>query len=584
MRLIRSSSLDQPEGLAFRDFPVSQLPPYAILSHTWGNDEVVWEDFQAGTATEKESYSKIRHSCLQAIRDGLEWVWIDSACIDKRSSAELSESINSMYEWYQKADICYAHLEGVSASADVTKTNGEFAGCKWFTRGWTLQELLAPTDIVFYSENWVKIGDKAALHRPLSVITGIDEGILRGSKSLESASVAKRMSWAAYRKTTRPEDVAYCLMGIFGVNMPMLYGEGPKAFLRLQEEIMKQSDDQSLFAWANLDSSAETYHGLLARSPFDFAHSNSVMPYQDWEPRPPYQLTNRGLRIDIHLTPREDESGDIYIAALDCPVPPDYEDSSFLAIYLKKLPHADRQYARIRVGQFAKVRERGKLQTIYVKQNIIKVTDTESVFPQHIFQLRKGPSASNYKVIAVMVDPCRMGTPPKVILSSRATSKSWLPATLPGSFVGPKAPGQLACGVMFERTDGERLLVLLGSSDGMKVGHYAIELPPGPVSGRPLKSEREYSFEDLKESFYPNQIAKLRYNDLSIKVDNVIVDAAKYYLIDIHVQKTAAPDRIIDTITDVAKATQEKADQAKSKVRRSSVWKRLVSGRETDSQ
>ncbi|KAI8173680.1 Vegetative incompatibility protein HET-E-1 [Colletotrichum sp. SAR 10_86] len=256
---------------------------------------------------------------------------------------KLSEAINSMFDWYDKAEVCYAYLSGVSSTVDTSKTDGDFAGCRWFTRGWTLQELLAPDDLIFFSDDWVKIGEKLTLSRPLSVITGIEEDILKGTKPIESASIAKRMSWASHRITTRPEDVAYCLMGLFGVNMPMLYGEGDKAFLRLQEEIMKQSDDQSLFAWVDLSASTETYHGLLAKSPLNFEYSNSIVPYQDWEPRPPYSMTNRGLRIDLPLTLRGEE---LFAAALDCPAPPDFEDSSFLAIYLKRISHSDQQFAR----------------------------------------------------------------------------------------------------------------------------------------------------------------------------------------------------------------------------------------------
>lgn len=265
MRLIRVSTLGEPSGLVFHDFAPDDIPPYAILSHTWG-DEVTWKDCVAGTAARKASFAKIRGACAQAVVDKLDWIWIDSCCIDKSSSAALSEAINSMCAWYRDSVVCYAHLSGVSAAADTSSTDGEFARCRWFFRGWTLQELLAPADLIFYSEDWVRIGEKTAL---------------------ESASVAKRMSWAAHRRTTRPEDVAYCLMGLFSVKMPMLYGEGQRAFLRLQEEIMKQSDDQSLLAWVDADASVDAYRGLLATSPRSFAYSNSVFPYQDWEPRPP---------------------------------------------------------------------------------------------------------------------------------------------------------------------------------------------------------------------------------------------------------------------------------------------------------
>lgn len=184
-----------------------------------------------------------------------------------------------------------------------------------------------------------------------------------------SYSVTVLGSWYCSRSTTRPEDSSYCLMGIFGVKIPMLYGEGGrKAFLRLQEEIMKTSDDQSLFASVHRDEDPEELHGLLAPSPAAFAHSNGILLYHDWgDPREPYTMTNRGLRIQLHLSAREDG---IFVATIDCPVPPNYADSSFLAIYLKKTStgREDKEgqhYARVRAGQFGSVQARGNLKTIY---------------------------------------------------------------------------------------------------------------------------------------------------------------------------------------------------------------------------
>jgi len=217
MRLLSASSIDSPDGLQLTDFNPDSVPPYAILSHTWGDNEVIYADIMNGTAALKSTFPKVRYSCEQTLRDELQWVWIDSCCIDKSSSAELSESINSMYEWYRRAEICYGYLQDVPATVDAHDTTSEFAKSRWFTRGWTLQELLAPVDMIFFSKDWVKIGEKTTLSRPLSEITGVEEDILTGAKPLASASVAKRMSWAANRHTTRPEDIAYCLLGIFDV-------------------------------------------------------------------------------------------------------------------------------------------------------------------------------------------------------------------------------------------------------------------------------------------------------------------------------------------------------------------------------
>lgn len=591
MRLIKASSLNQPSGLVFKVFSPDELPPYAILSHTWGDDEVIWADFTNAIATGKSSFNKVAYSCTQATKDGLEWVWIDSCCIDKSSSAELSEAINSMYAWYKNAEICYAHLCGVSATVDVSQTSGLFAGCRWFTRGWTLQELLAPTDLVFFSEDWVRIGEKATLSRTLSVITGIDEDILTGARALESASVAKRMSWAAHRRTTRPEDSAYCLMGLFNVNMPMLYGEGQKAFLRLQEEIMKESDDQSLFAWVDLDASVDAHFGLLAKSPRNFANSNSILPYQDWEPRPPYIQTNRGLRLFLPMTSRAEDSETLYIAALDCPAPPDYEDSSFLAIYLKRISHDDQQYARVRVGQFAKVHERGTRQTIYVRQNFNGISDSHGVFPQHFLQLRRGPDPSEYTVNRIIVEKAQEVDHPRVITSGRADVRQWVPLPNPVAFRNPKGPGKLAGALLLTRkADEERLLIMLGSAERLKVGFLAIELPAGTL-GAPEEEEANLSFENLQLLFQPKpegRVMQLDFHRVYLEVDTVVSEGMKFLMIDVHVEKTATSNRAEEAVEmamrayDVAFGRGNKteaarmADQRGLKAKSSAAWGRLI--------
>ncbi|KAF2264191.1 HET-domain-containing protein, partial [Lojkania enalia] len=233
----------------------SQPPPYAILSHTWGKHEITFREMRNLNMSllkhrikikGKPGYYKISKACVQALNDGLQYVWVDTCCIDKSSSSELSEAINSMYMWYKRAQVCYAYLDDIDI-IDLMEEK-DLAQARWFTRGWTLQELIAPKNVMFYIKGWNYVGNKMSMKGKLSRITRIDEATLV-TGNLEGVSVARRMSWAANRVTTRTEDLAYCLMGIFDVNMPLLYGEGEKAFVRLQEEIMKDSDDQSLFAW-----------------------------------------------------------------------------------------------------------------------------------------------------------------------------------------------------------------------------------------------------------------------------------------------------------------------------------------------
>ncbi|KAI5994811.1 heterokaryon incompatibility protein-domain-containing protein, partial [Pisolithus albus] len=234
---------------------------YAILSHRWsaevGYKEMTrlmkMDERKRNEVRQRSGYQKIIESCKQATKDGYEWLWIDTCCIDKRSSSELSEAINSMYRWYQNAQICYAYLNDVSEPTFPTEQDdskyGDSGWPEWFVRGWTLQELIAPKEVEFFNRDWVPIGNKRCFATTLERITGIPCGVLRGGLAGKHLSVAQIMSWAARRKTTRVEDRAYSLMGLLGVNMPMLYGEGKKAFQRLQLEIIRVSSDQSIFAW-----------------------------------------------------------------------------------------------------------------------------------------------------------------------------------------------------------------------------------------------------------------------------------------------------------------------------------------------
>jgi hypothetical protein len=173
--------------------------------------------------------------------------WWDTCCIDKRSSAELSEAINSMYKWYWNATLCYAHLADVSADGITWRT--DLLASRWFTRGWTLQELLAPEAVEFYDKRWKLLGTKSKLIKEIGEASRTESRFFLRRETIAEASVATKFSWAAERKTTRAEDMAYCLLGLVGVNMPMLYGEGDRAFYRLQLEVLRQTNEYSIFAW-----------------------------------------------------------------------------------------------------------------------------------------------------------------------------------------------------------------------------------------------------------------------------------------------------------------------------------------------
>jgi Heterokaryon incompatibility protein (HET) len=232
----------------------ADIPEYAILSHTWVAEEVTFKDMQQKPLPElvkcKAGFYKINQTCQQTRADGYDYAWVDTCCIDKSSSAELQESINSMFRWYHDSAVCYAYL------SDVTKLS-DFRSSRWFTRGWTLQELLAPLKVLFYSDKWSFLGSRFELSHWIEPVTRIGAKYLKpknanktqARQEILDASVAERMSWMWNRKTSRKEDIAYCLLGLFNISMPLLYGEGDYAFIRLQEQILSTYDDASLFAW-----------------------------------------------------------------------------------------------------------------------------------------------------------------------------------------------------------------------------------------------------------------------------------------------------------------------------------------------
>jgi tetratricopeptide (TPR) repeat protein len=228
---------------------VGKLPPFAILSHTWGaeGEEVTFKDLTEGTGKLKPGYSKLRFCARQADQDGLKYFWIDTCCIDKSSSAELSEAINSMFRWYYEATRCYVYLADVPNPKDPKSTaESAFPDSRWFTRGWTLQELIAPSSVQFFSREGELLGNKKSREQQLHQITGIAIEALQGIP-LAQFDTAERLSWAAKRETTVEEDAAYCLLGIFDIQMPLIYGEGQqKALDRLQRKIRKSLNQASL--------------------------------------------------------------------------------------------------------------------------------------------------------------------------------------------------------------------------------------------------------------------------------------------------------------------------------------------------
>ncbi|KZL78455.1 HET domain-containing protein [Colletotrichum tofieldiae] len=305
MRLINTRTLSLDE------FYGDDIPRYAIVSHTWSAGEVTFQDWRdPRVARERKGFQKIELARAQALLDGLDYLWIDTCCINKESSAELSEAINSMFAWYEHSVKCYAYLSDIEFSGELANNCSEsyqhqtLSRSRWFTRGWTLQELLAPREVLFFSKEWSLLGNRRSLADVIQRITNIDCQYLhrRSKKLLSSASVSERMSWLSCRKTTRAEDMAYCMLGIFDINMPLLYGEGAKAFTRLQEEILKTSTDQSLFCWSWTENDPGSWVSMLAPSPRNFRNGQEYQPANDATSRPvPYSMTNFGLSIQLTL-------------------------------------------------------------------------------------------------------------------------------------------------------------------------------------------------------------------------------------------------------------------------------------------
>jgi WD40 repeat protein len=246
MRLLKYEDNGELKIISFED---DAIPPYAILSHTWGADteEVTFADLDTSDGKNKSGYRKIRLCGQQAHQDGLQYFWVDTCCINKSDKAEHSSAIQSMFEWYRNATRCYVYLPSVTVKGCASSsTSGEyiwesaFRSSRWFKRGWTLQELLAPRIVEFFSEEWEKIGDKASLKSFIREITGIPHKALDGAP-LSQFSVAERLRWKGDRETKREEDAWYSMSGIFNVEIAPAYSEGAaSAFSRLMDEIRVQ--------------------------------------------------------------------------------------------------------------------------------------------------------------------------------------------------------------------------------------------------------------------------------------------------------------------------------------------------------
>ncbi|KAI6023023.1 heterokaryon incompatibility protein-domain-containing protein [Pisolithus microcarpus] len=359
-----------PDAIVLKDLVDEDLAQikYGILSHCWGDpkEEVQYKEMDAllrmgGPARKKlrqrSGYQKIHRSCEQAWKDCLAWLWVDTCCINKESSAELSEALNSMFRWYENSERCYVFLHDLAAKILPTTSNKKmfpnYSGWpRWFSRGWTLQELVAPNLVHFFNEDWHFIGDKKSHAQTLSSITQIPSRILRYGLDAHRPSAAQIMSWAADRRTTRTEDRAYSLMGLFGVHMAMLYGEGKNAFRRLQLEIIRMTNDHSIFAWDRKDNGWSgsvladdpsffgDCHDIVNMEPDEYLAAlkgvvpDDVLSTINEESIRTYTVTNAGIRIRLPLQ-RCRGSRSVFEARLACCRSFDYSPISIFLVSFK---------------------------------------------------------------------------------------------------------------------------------------------------------------------------------------------------------------------------------------------------------
>jgi hypothetical protein len=487
MRLLHTSSL------TLHEYFDESVPPYGILSHTWAeNEEVSYQEMLnlSSLVMAKTGYQKIIN-CAHTIKElGYDYVWIDTCCIDKSSSAELSESINSMYNFYKNSKVCLAYMADVhrdtgqpSLDESAFKSWGlpenypNFQSSRWFTRGWTLQELIAPTNVVFYDSEWQVIARIQEIAKAVERFIEIPELVLLFGIT-ESYCVAEKMKWASKRRTTRREDMAYCLFGLFNIHMPLLYGEGDRAFERLQEKILKRSEDLSLFLWQDEEDSEYVHRGLLARSPAEFSkftisrRAVNMAPtrpiklhYKSWNAsKSPCWITNIGVQLSVHLL----EARSFYKSAIlnaDYPMffenPKDDEyvfnvinfhvGSTLISFYilLKRLEKDGNQFARLLPGRISSLeRSEGhdyrpppKLETIFIRQNL--------------------------KVKPTIIDPRIYGFSLYIALSERSLSG---PVQAPQIQEASDVLGQSCSRGLMGKLDGNNLLPAVVSQDGIVSG------------------------------------------------------------------------------------------------------------------
>ncbi|KAK1834707.1 ankyrin repeat-containing domain protein [Podospora conica] len=390
------------ETFQFDDFFYQTPPRYAILSHTWGkdSDEVSYSNVLAGRLDSPETRpAKVSGCCDQARKDGYKYIWIDTCCIDKTNSVELQEAINSMFKWYREAAICYVYLADLPPGDEIHNPDSRFRSSRWFQRGWTLQELLAPLHVRFYNANWQCLGTKGELCEVIEDITGIPSLYLLGIHELHHASIAQRMSWAASRVTKREEDIAYCLLGIFDIVMSMIYGEGPNAFRRLQEQIMlKHPSDDSILAWGLHPRTPPSFSSPLAIHPSQFALSGQIVSrLQSGTDSIDLRAGTVRLHLRIFPTPGTDQT----FGALRCG--PEHDPEMFVCLPLTRASEdEDGVYTRIRenCAVLEKITDSGSAVPCRIRVDG-KLRQSTELTQAHFFHIQRSPSVLCLEIVDV---------------------------------------------------------------------------------------------------------------------------------------------------------------------------------------
>ncbi|KAH7308433.1 heterokaryon incompatibility protein-domain-containing protein [Stachybotrys elegans] len=472
MRLFKTKNYQLVEA---KDIP-DPFPEYAILSHTWisPKEEVTYQDMKTRRGDidndifKQKGWAKVQRYCDRAAKDGWEWAWMDTCCIDKTSPADTQEAINAMFRWYQNAGICYVYLDDVDVSRahmhsgsdaysldhlDPDEVPGKdnvadpnsflhkalnpfFVKSKWFSRGWTLQELLAPHYLVFVDREWRRIGTRESWATEIKEASRIDAKYLMGFSPMDfkACSTATRLSWASRRETTLEEDETYSLLGLFGISLPLIYGEGRwRAFNRLQRELINQYNDDSLFAWKSSyryphfqSEDENTGWGILAPSIREFWDSSNVKAFSFYGSS--FSMTNRGLELNAKSWRRTNNPSVCYIC-LSCGV----NVNRYVIIYLK---YTGGYYERISVNELsdteklnnAEWEEEPKESMLIRATNYISLPACSSIFELEVTEPIK--ITGKY---CVVFDSSNRGEPMQALDDN--TSSPWL--AKPELFVKP---------------------------------------------------------------------------------------------------------------------------------------------------